>query len=147
MNINAAIVSHLKADPELSALLGDDGDVYQVLVSDPNAPFPRITVFQTPGGEHVHHMGGISGKAQAVFQIDVWTDDDVEQSQRIAERVRLTLDMFQPNTIGTYPNSIDISGMTLTMPSDHFEDNGKGNEAFIMSSRIDVTVWYTETTS
>ncbi len=147
MSITGAIIEELKANPAVSAWLGASGGVYRGTVRS-NAGYPRIIVTHTSGGGHVNHMGGMSGLAQSTHDIAVITNDDIDAADAGADKVRLALHMFSEDaTMGTPPNTAQVSGMTLSMPADNFGSPRPGTDEFKPQKVITTEEWSTETTS
>lgn len=146
MSTTGAIIEELKANPAVSAWLGASGGVYRGTVRS-SAGYPRIIVTQTSGGEHIHHMDGMSGLARSTHQIEVIANDDIDEADEGAETVRLALLSSPRRTMGTPPNTAAVRGMTLSMPMDMFGSPRAGSDEFKPQKVITTEEWSTETTA
>lgn len=139
MSVGAALASHLKADPGVSAIVEDR--VHLVRVPS-NNKFPRI-VMESMSGDPTHHMGGASGLADVLYQIDCQAKT-YTSADRCAEAVRLALDTYPRGTLGIGDNAVTVEGVSSATPQDTHDSPIDGGSDGVFTKRILATVWFRE---
>lgn len=150
MSVEAALAAHLADDDAIYPLVADEtfgARVFRV-VAPTRAGFPRITIQQVPGGEHVRHMEGRSGVGQSVFQIDAWDETvDADSTRVLSEKIRLSLDAFGHGTLGVGENTHTVRDIYLEPAPDSYTPPSAGGSKGIFNARVIATIWHDQATS
>jgi len=128
MSIEQDIRDHLLADTDVSALVGTE---ISYLFLNQNFSLPAI-VYRKVSASRVHDLSGPTGRVDARFQIDLYSESSVELAD-LSDKVRVALDGFK-GTLGTRAN---VGGIHLVSENDLFE---AGDEIFRKSH--DYMVFY-----
>lgn len=151
MSVEAALAAHLADDDAIYPLVADEtfgARVFRVVVPTRCRTFPRITIQQVPGGEHVRHMTGRSGVGQSVFQIDAWDETvDADSTRTLSEKIRLSLDAFGHGTLGIGENTHTVRDIYLEPAPDSYTPPTAGGTKGIFNARVIATVWHDQAIS
>ena len=137
--IKAALAAHLRADPDVQALVA--ARVWHNRASSTQVK-PYMTI-QRVADQHVHHMSGASLLARTIFDINCW-DVDGEALETLADTVRKTLDTFS-GTLGSGTSTIEVQDLKLTSQSDESVLPVDGGQVGIYRVRQSYDVWAAET--
>lgn len=134
MSTKAAMVEHLRADANVTALVGTN--VYQ-MPAPSGTPVPYIAVSQL-GGDEVLHATGDSGLAEETGDI-FCVDDNQEDAFTVADTVRIALPIR--GTIGAGGNTISARRLSLGRPVDDQTSPTKSGDRGRFAARIPWHVW------
>lgn len=119
MTIKTGLVARLTANAGVAALVGTRVRVGRSPASD---ALPRINIFQI-GADHAEHLLAASGKANGIFQLDLYAKTP-GQAQQLADAVRTALHGFR----GT-ADDVWISTLHLDDERDTFDEPTDGADA------------------
>ena len=145
MSMHKAIQEHLAGKSEITALCSTR--IFQDDAPDKNSdgttPLtkPYITYSQK-GNSHTHHLGGDSGLANPMFQIDCW-DDNRSGARELFEAVREEMDTFT-GTMGTDGDATTVRSVSLENDLDTFLP-GEGSEDGLYGVSSTWEFWINET--
>lgn len=138
MSVKAAIVAHLLADANVSALVSTR--VFQ-MPADYNTPRPYIAISQNGGIEALHATGD-SGLARDDGDIFCVADDQ-GTSFDVADVVRTAL--IIRGTIGTGGDTITAKRVGLGRPSDDHTSPAEAGARGRFAARVPWTIWHAVT--
>ena len=150
MSVEAALATHLADDDAIYPLVADDDFGTRVfrVVAPTRAGYPRITIQQVPGGEHVRDTASQSGLGQSVFQIDVWDETvDADSTRVLAELIRLSLIPARYGTLGIGANTHVVRDIMLDPAPDSYTPPRAGGSRGIFNARMIATIWHDQAIS
>lgn len=129
MSFLSAISEHLAGKTEVTDLVSTR--IFKQRAStrsldNPSQPLERPYItYRQVDNEHTHHLGGDSGLASPLIQINCW-DDDYDGAHTLFEAVREEMDTFK-GTMGSDGDATTVRGTICTGDFDTFLP-GEGRE-------------------
>ncbi len=139
-SIVAAVCSQLKNNAGVSAIVGDE--VFRD-VAPPEATEPYITVTKL-GSDHVKHQEAAAGIVAVRLQVSSW-DDNPEDAETLADKVRLAMDGKVGGEIGTAPNNVAVKSVFLEEDSGTYTAPREGSSVGVYGVAQDWMIWHSET--
>lgn len=136
MSIESALFTHLTEDAGVSALVGLR--VYPQRRPQKGGSLPCI-VYTRTGGEHVHHLLGVSGLCRADFDLDCQAETYIE-AKALSEAVRNAMDGVRNRTVG----GVNIRSMTLQGDSDTDYGPENSSDENVVSVSTEYQIWHVE---
>ncbi|MCP5017108.1 MAG: DUF3168 domain-containing protein [Ketobacter sp.] len=137
MTIESAIYSHLSTKSSITALVSDR--IYPQIAPN-SAEYPFIT-YNIVTEDHDHSMGGATGLANLILQLDVWAST-VPTQVSLSEALRNALDGFK-GLMGS--EDLDIRNCFLQNRASFFEPRTEGKEIPDYRTTLDFSIWHVET--
>lgn len=138
-SIIAAVCSHLKNNAAVSGIVGTK--IFRD-VAPPGAAEPYITVTRFPG-DHVKHQKAAAGLAGIRVQVNSW-DDNPEDVETLADKVRLAMDGKVGGELGTAPNNVAVRSVSLDDDSGTYRAPRDGSSVGVYGLAQDWMIWHSE---
>lgn len=134
MSVKGGIAAHLKADPDVAAIVADRVEIAPM---SQGVPLPFV-VFSRDQTDHTRSLSGPSGLRESSFAINAYSRDTAEV-EALAEAIRLSLDGWRGEM-----NGVHVTSVVLDDTSDVELADSEGGEDAILLIGLDFTVWHVE---
>jgi hypothetical protein len=129
MTLLSGLFQFLKQQASLTSM-----PIYRYVIPQ-NAPLPAITL-SLVDTQRVHSHDGASGLAESRVQLSCWSEDNDEEAEQIADKIRRLIDGYS----GSWAE-VKIDNSSLDQQRTIYDEEAAAYQAI-----IEVLVWYHETT-
>lgn len=137
------LITYLESKTTITDYVGSGSEPSRIYVARrPQGDALPAMVIEYTGSEHVRHLTGAAGLAEASLQITSYSTSSLEAEQ-MGDAVRLVLDGYDSETGAM--GSLSVRKVELMSDDLRYNDPVDASDVGIYSLEQDFSLWYSET--